>query len=167
MVYLQPSLSLHTTLITILVYLQPFLSLHTTLITIFVYLQPVESCLFIQTKCIFVDVSVFRVKLGKNIHYFEFPKKCGKVDRVCRVKWSAKLLNLQICRQLDRVRICKVTALSDFAPICKKIAWLHSQFALNKFQLFILCTVKPLITNTSEEFIKCRLDYFSMSFTLY
>ena len=30
-----------------------------------------------------------------------------------------------------------------------------------------LCTVKPLITNTSEEFIKCRLDNFSMSFMLY
>ena len=28
-------------------------------------------------------------------------------------------------------------------------------------------TVKPLITNTSEEFIKCRLDNFSMSFILY
>ena len=28
-------------------------------------------------------------------------------------------------------------------------------------------TVKPLITNTSEEFIKCRLDNFSMSFIPY
>ena len=28
-------------------------------------------------------------------------------------------------------------------------------------------TVKPLITNTSEEFIICRLDNFSMSFMLY
>ena len=28
-------------------------------------------------------------------------------------------------------------------------------------------TVKPLITNTSEEFIKCRLDKFSMSFIIY
>ena len=28
-------------------------------------------------------------------------------------------------------------------------------------------TVKPLITNTSEEFIKCRLGNFSMSFILY
>jgi len=28
-------------------------------------------------------------------------------------------------------------------------------------------TVKPLITNTSEEFIKCRLDNFSMSCILY
>ena len=28
-------------------------------------------------------------------------------------------------------------------------------------------TVKPLITNTSEEFIKCRLDNLSMSFILY
>ena len=28
-------------------------------------------------------------------------------------------------------------------------------------------TVKPLITNTSEEFIKCRLDNFSMSYILY
>ena len=26
-----------------------------------------------------------------------------------------------------------------------------------------LSTVKPLITNSSEEFIKCRLDNFSMS----
>ena len=31
----------------------------------------------------------------------------------------------------------------------------------------VLCIVKPLITNTSEEFIKCRLDNFSMSFILY
>ena len=31
----------------------------------------------------------------------------------------------------------------------------------------VLHTVKPLITNTSEEFIKCRLDNFSMSFILY
>ena len=30
-----------------------------------------------------------------------------------------------------------------------------------------LNTVKPLITNTSEEFIKCRLDNFSMGFILY
>ena len=28
-------------------------------------------------------------------------------------------------------------------------------------------TVKPFIKNTSEEFIKCRLDNFSMSFILY
>ena len=28
-------------------------------------------------------------------------------------------------------------------------------------------TVKPLITNTSKEFIKCRLDIFSMSFILF
>ncbi len=28
-------------------------------------------------------------------------------------------------------------------------------------------TVKPLITNTLEEFIKCRLDNCSMSFILY
>ena len=28
-------------------------------------------------------------------------------------------------------------------------------------------TVKPLITNTSEEFIKCRLDNISMSLILY
>ena len=28
-------------------------------------------------------------------------------------------------------------------------------------------TVNPLITNTSKEFIKCRLDNFSMSFILY
>ena len=27
-----------------------------------------------------------------------------------------------------------------------------------------LYTVKPLLTNTLEEFIKCRLDNFSMSF---
>ena len=31
----------------------------------------------------------------------------------------------------------------------------------------ILSAVKPLMTNTSEEFIKCPLDNFSMSFILY
>ena len=34
-----------------------------------------------------------------------------------------------------------------------------------RFKVFHI--VKPLITNTSEEFIKCRLDNFSMSFILY
>ena len=29
---------------------------------------------------------------------------------------------------------------------------------------FLVHTVKPLITNTSKEFIKCRLDNFSISF---
>ena len=32
---------------------------------------------------------------------------------------------------------------------------------------FYCDTIKPLITNTSEEFIKCRLDNFLMSFILY
>ena len=32
---------------------------------------------------------------------------------------------------------------------------------------FVNYTVKPLITNTSKEFIKCRLDNFSMSYILY
>ena len=35
------------------------------------------------------------------------------------------------------------------------------------FGLYCDTTAKPLITNTSEEFIKCRLDNFSMSFLLY
>ena len=35
------------------------------------------------------------------------------------------------------------------------------------FGFYCDTTVKPLITNTSEEFIKCRLDNFSMSFILY
>ena len=30
-----------------------------------------------------------------------------------------------------------------------------------------ISTVKPLITKTSEEFIKCRLDNFSISYILY
>ena len=38
-------------------------------------------------------------------------------------------------------------------------------FIFRKKNLFY--TVKPLIRNTSEEFIKCRLDNFSMSFILY
>jgi len=33
--------------------------------------------------------------------------------------------------------------------------------------IFDLPTVKPLIMNTSEEFMKCGLDNFSMSFILY
>ena len=35
---------------------------------------------------------------------------------------------------------------------------------LNFTFVFRFSTVKPLITNTSEEFIKCRLDSFSKSF---
>jgi len=35
-------------------------------------------------------------------------------------------------------------------------SWFHTRFSPG--------TVKPLITNTSEEFIKCCLDNFSMSF---
>ena len=35
------------------------------------------------------------------------------------------------------------------------------------YEYYEFHTVKPLITNTSEEFIKCRLDNFSMSFILY
>ena len=35
------------------------------------------------------------------------------------------------------------------------------------FFCIYIYTVKPLITNTSEELIKCRLDNFSMSFILY
>ena len=34
-------------------------------------------------------------------------------------------------------------------------------------KIFRYNTVKPLIMNTSEEFIKCRLDNFFMSFILY
>ena len=33
--------------------------------------------------------------------------------------------------------------------------------------VFKINTVKPFITSTSEDFIKCRLDNFSMSFILY
>ena len=44
--------------------------------------------------------------------------------------------------------------------------WIDFKFLI-PLKLFILSlslyTVKPLITNTSEEFIKCRLDNFSMS----
>ena len=46
-------------------------------------------------------------------------------------------------------------------PLCRIIWWNKpKQGDLNKH------TVKPLIMNTSEEFIKCRLDNFSMSFIL-
>ena len=36
-----------------------------------------------------------------------------------------------------------------------------------KAWIYYINTVKPLITNTSEEFIKCRLDNFSISVILY
>ena len=41
-----------------------------------------------------------------------------------------------------------------------------SAWKMNSFKN-VHYTVKPLITNTSEEFIKCRLDNFSMRFILY
>ena len=37
----------------------------------------------------------------------------------------------------------------------------------NKEKVRGFYTVKPLITNTSEDFMKCRLDNFSMSFILF
>ena len=40
-----------------------------------------------------------------------------------------------------------MVTISDYAVICNMIC-------------LKLCTVKPLITNTSEDFIKCRLDNF-------
>jgi len=56
--------------------------------------------------------------------------------------------------------------------LCFSIFVLSIFFFLLFFSLFIFSitgfhTVKPLIRNTSEEFIKCRLDNFSMSFILY
>ena len=45
--------------------------------------------------------------------------------------------------------------------------YFHFVCRIEETENFALCTVNPLITNTSEEFIKCRLDNFSMSFILY
>ena len=42
-----------------------------------------------------------------------------------------------------------------------------SKFSFFSKTFFVFTTVKPLITNTSEEFNKCRLYNFSMSFILY
>ena len=42
---------------------------------------------------------------------------------------------------------------------------IHRIYGLHR--IYRIHTVKPLITNTSEEFIKCRLNKFSMSFILY
>ena len=51
-------------------------------------------------------------------------------------------------------------------------SYLHSMYVQRNLGVFRFInmgftTVKPLITNTSEEFIKCRLDNFSLSFILY
>ena len=43
---------------------------------------------------------------------------------------------------------------------------LKTRHKLIFFNIYDFYTVKPLITNTSEEFIKCRLDNFSTSFIL-
>ena len=47
--------------------------------------------------------------------------------------------------------------------VSDKIIDNNDNFRIN----YLSHTVKPLIKNTSEEFIKCRLDNFSMSFILY
>ena len=49
---------------------------------------------------------------------------------------------------------------------CEKVC-LDGRDEQNNAFIDKLTTVKPLITNTSEEFIKCRLDNFPMSFILY
>ena len=46
----------------------------------------------------------------------------------------------------------------------KAYSWVQVR---SKILVWAYTTVKPLITNTSKEFIKCRLDNFSMSFILY
>ena len=50
-----------------------------------------------------------------------------------------------------------------YSIICNEILRFIIYFQEN----LIFITVKPLITNTSEELIKCRLDNFTMSFILY
>ena len=63
----------------------------------------------------------------------------------------------------------------NWKELCSVYRWIS---LMSKYALFVVHghpknttidkdTVKPLITNTSEEFIKCRLDNFSMSFILY
>ena len=57
----------------------------------------------------------------------------------------------------------------DYCYIRQNTWFLYSRHTecttLLKYSIFH--TVKPLITNTSEEFIKCRLNNFSMSCILY
>ena len=52
----------------------------------------------------------------------------------------------------------------DVRRFWKDICSYLNQKALLRLKLFT--TVKPFVKNTSEEFIKCRLDNFSMIFIL-
>ena len=50
--------------------------------------------------------------------------------------------------------------------VCHILEFLN-QLVLDVYSCNWDTTVKPFIANTSEEFIKCRLDNFSMSFILH
>ena len=70
-------------------------------------------------------------------------------------------------------RMCSIADQQSTLPcylldviICTKHTKVHLNNNLRYSIMFNVYTVKPL-TNTSEEFIKCRLDNFSMSFILY
>ena len=51
--------------------------------------------------------------------------------------------------------------------IIQDVFFKHKKTFAISSPMLIPHTVKPIITNTSEEFIKCRPDNFSMSFILY
>ena len=103
--------------------------------------------------------------------------------------WNYRILNSQkIARKKNPGRFIKVSSKSSEMKNIWKLhkPWINfTIFRLNGLLHFLKkntgieklktaeyrrlkkYTVKPLITKTSEEFIKCRLDNFSMSFILY
>ena len=78
-------------------------------------------------------------------------KKCS-VD-----EFKNKILKFWLLRHRD--------ILTDVTITCEDKQFKETDAII--LMIFNCFTVKPLITNTSEEFIKCRLDNFSMSFILY
>jgi len=59
------------------------------------------------------------------------------------------------------------TGLREGTIYTRVISLLLLLFTITVTIIIVITTVNPLITNTSEEFIKCRLDHFSTSFILY
>ena len=97
-------------------------------------------------------------------------------------------LQIEFNIKLSHLKLFSLTEHFSIKLLVYKFIWLNLSLGLNIFgfiqivyysfnQPKICCsrnhckmskyTVKPLIRNTSEEFIKCRLDNFSMSFILY
>ena len=131
--------------------------------------------IYVNRSCIFYDFSPYICKQILHILQIFHPIY---VNRSCIFyRFFTLYMQTDLAFSTDFLPYtCKqiLHSLQIFHPIYKQnlhILQIFHPIDVNRScifcRFFTLYTVKPLIRNTSEEFIKCRLDNFSMSFILY